>query len=178
MSEDYGLNRFDRWTRGIVPVLSVFFMVLLSVTYLPLPFFSAVSPSLPLMAIYCWVVLRPDLMPRTAVFALGLLQDALTGVPLGLHAFVYLVAHPGLLAQRRFLVRHGYLSLWWGFALLAPSTSFLTWLLLSMLRGGLFAPFGVLTGLLAAVIAFPVIAWVVSRLRTVLPDVTETGAYA
>ena len=178
MTEDYGLNRVDRWTRSMVPVLSVFFMVLLSVTYLPLPFFSAISPSLPLMVIYCWVVLRPDLMPRTAVFALGLLQDAVTGVPLGLHALVYLVAHPVLLAQRRFLVRHSYLSLWWGFVLLAPSVSFVTWLLLSILRGGLFASFGVLASLMAAIVAFPVIAWVISRLRTVLPTVAETGAYA
>ncbi len=176
MSDDLGLNRLDRWVRATLPVLSIAFLVLVSVTPIPLPILATVAPAFPLMGIYCWVVLRPDLTPLAAVFALGLLQDMLTGFPLGVHALIYLVAHPVLLAQRRFFVRHSFLSFWWGFALLAPSASFLTWVLLSVLRGALFPPFGVLAGLVASILAFPVIAWLLTRLRTALPATSD--AYA
>ena len=178
MSDDFGLSRVDRWGRGILPLVSLICLVLLSVTHLPLPAYSILAPSLPLMGIYCWVVLRPDLMPRGAIFAVGLLQDALTGFPLGVHAFVYTVAHPLLIAQRRFLVRHAFLSLWWGFALLAPSASFLTWTTLSVLRGGLVPPFGIFASLAVAIVAFPVVAWLITKMRGILPPAAETVAYA
>ena len=178
MSDEFGLNRLDRWVRATLPVASIVFLVLLSVTHLPIPIYATIAPALPLMGIYCWVVLRPDLTPRTAVFLLGLLQDVLTGFPLGIHALVYLAAHPVLLAQRRFFVRHSFLSFWWGFALLAPSASFLTWLLLSVLRGALFPPIGILAGLIAAILAFPVVAWIITRLRTALPATTDAASYA
>ena len=178
MSDEFGLSRLDRWVRGALPVLSIAFLVLLSVTHLPVPIYATFAPALPLMGVYCWVVLRPDLTPRTAVFVLGLLQDVLTGLPLGVHALVYLAAHPVLLAQRRFFVRHSFLSFWCGFALLAPSASFLTWLLLSVLGGAFFPPFGVLAGLVAAILAFPVIAWIITRLRTALPATADVAGYA
>ena len=178
MTDDTGVGRVDRWGRGILPLLSIVVLVFLSVANPPLPLYASIAPSLPLMGVYCWVLLRPDLTPRSAVFAIGLLQDGLTGFPLGVHALVYLISHPVLLAQRRFLVRNSFLSFWWGFALLAPSASFMTWLLLSVLRGGVFPPLGILAGLLAAILAFPAIAWVMTKLRRALPAAVETGTYA
>ncbi len=177
MTDDSGLNRLDRWGRSVAPLLSVVLLILLSVTKLPLPYYATVAPFLPLMGIYCWIVLRPELVPRTVVFALGLVHDALIGLPLGVMALVYLAAHPVLTAQRRFLIRHSFLSYWWGFALFAPTASFLTWLLLSLLRGGLIPPAGALSELLAGILVFPLVAWALSKGGTLTPAPVE-GSYA
>ena len=60
----------------VVPVLSTFLFVVVSVVPLNLPGFAIVTPSFALMAVYHWSIYRPDLLPQTAVFALGEIGDA------------------------------------------------------------------------------------------------------
>src|SRR3546814_12590754 len=76
-----------RWQRmGCVarsagPGLMTLMQVLLGGMPLQLPFYGAVAPILPLMSIYYWAVNRPDLMPFSVVFGVGLLHDILTAAP-------------------------------------------------------------------------------------------------
>ncbi|VAV96504.1 hypothetical protein MNBD_ALPHA06-1775, partial [hydrothermal vent metagenome] len=56
-------------------------------------------PLFPLMAIFFWAMSRPQLMPPIVVFAIGLIQDLLTGGPLGLWAFAYLVSYTVMITQ-------------------------------------------------------------------------------
>src|SRR5262249_39631154 len=57
------------------------------------------APLLALAAVYYWVLFRPELMPPTAVFVVGLLEDVLSGGPPGLWAAGFLGAF--LLADRQ-----------------------------------------------------------------------------
>jgi len=50
-----------------------------------------IMPTWPLMAIFLWSGLRPRFMPPFIIFAIGLTQDLLTGAPMGVWAFSYLV---------------------------------------------------------------------------------------
>lgn len=57
-------------------------------------------PLLSFMAVYFWCLVRPDLMPVAAAFALGFVQDFLSGTPLGFWTAAF-VATYGLLDRQR-----------------------------------------------------------------------------
>lgn len=151
------------YARRVVPGLTTVLLVLLSQLPLPLPFFADIAPALPLMAIYYWVVFRPDLMPRVMVFAIGLFHDALIGAPFGLTALIYLLAQAFVLTQRRFLVGKPFWIFWCGFAIVAPAAALLTWTLASLMRGAILPVDVVAVATLLTVVTFPVVAWVLLR---------------
>jgi rod shape-determining protein MreD len=82
----------------LVVILVMFANVPVSLTGGMLP-----SPALALAAIYFWVLVRPDLMPPAAVFAIGLLEDLLSGGPPGLWAAGFLAAYALTDRQREIL---------------------------------------------------------------------------
>lgn len=147
------------FSRRLVPAFSIVFFILLSQLPLPLSFFPDVAPALPLMALYYWVVFRPDLIPRIPVFMLGLLQDALVGAPFGVTALIFLLVHAFVLNQRRFVVAKPFWIFWAGFAIVTPVAGLMTWILVSMLRGAIMPTGVVFIGMILTVVTFPVIAW-------------------
>lgn len=149
-----------RWARNLVPVAMTFLLVLAGQLPLPLPLLSGVAPAFALISLYYWVVFRPDLMPYAAVFAIGIVQDAVAGAPFGLYALVYLLVQSLVLNQRRFIVGKPFWVFWSGFALVAPIAVFSTWILASILRGALLTPGTALVELVMTIILFPAIAWV------------------
>ena len=163
------------FSRRVVPGFTILLLILLAQLPLPLPFFPDIAPALPLMAIYYWVVFRPDLMPRILVFALGLFQDALIGAPFGLTALIYLLAHGFVLNQRRFLVGKPFWIFWAGFAIVTSVAAFLTWLLASVLRGAFLPTDVVLMGMILTVVTFPVIAWALLHSQRWLVGSAETS---
>ena len=78
----------------------------------------------PLMAVYHWAIFRPRLLPAYAVFLAGLLQDILSGAPLGVNALVFLVAYGVVLSQKKFFTGKSFLILWLGFALVAETSQY------------------------------------------------------
>jgi rod shape-determining protein MreD len=68
----------------------------------PISFFGGVLPP-PLLAwmpLYFWALVRPDLVPPASVFALGLIQDFLSGGPLGIWAASFLAGYAVVDSQR------------------------------------------------------------------------------
>ena len=88
---DLAWQKLEQFLRHAAPSLATFLLVLLSVTPLPIPSYGSVAPVLPMIAIYYWAAHRPDLLPFSVVFVAGLLHDILSGGPLGLHSFVFLI---------------------------------------------------------------------------------------
>ena len=58
-----------------------------------IPGYAEIAPVLALMAVYHWAIYRPNLMPLWSIFVLGVLQDLLSGVPLGLYILVFLTVY-------------------------------------------------------------------------------------
>ena len=162
------LLRLGRSTRNLLPVTITVALVLVGVARLQIPGYAVVAPSLPLMAVYYWTVFRPDLMPRLAVFGIGLLQDALAGLPLGVNAVVLLLLHAVVSSQRRFLVGKPFWVFWWGFMLVAAAAVGLTWGIVSVLRGAFIAPSAAVFHLILTIAAFPVLCWFLFRTQRVL----------
>ena len=95
--------RLDQFARQLFPFALTIATLLASLVPLRLPAYSLVTPSFMAIAVYFWTLYRPDLMPRSAVFFIGLLQDLLTGGMLGASAIVLLALAVATSSQRRFL---------------------------------------------------------------------------
>ena len=155
-----------------LPVLTIAAALLLDL--LPLPGMAA--PWLLSAVLYHWRVEQPERLPPVVTFAVGLLADALGGLPLGVTAAALLLAQ-GLLAPRqRWLRRQGWLLLWAGFVAFAALLAALRWTLLALLAGAPLpaAPVIAETGL--SVLAFPVVAGLLAFLPRPEPAPARAAA--
>ena len=95
-------HRLDIIARGLFPAFSVFALLLINLLPLSVPLLSTASPALALMAVFYWSVNRPDLLTAVTAFLLGLLQDLLMGLPLGVSSLVLVLVQTGSASQGRF----------------------------------------------------------------------------
>jgi rod shape-determining protein MreD len=158
----------SRWASYLVPLATTFAVTLVAVLPLPIPYYNLAAPSLTLIAVYYWMVFRPDLMPMVGLFAIGIVNDALAGAPLGVSSLIYVLAHAVIVSQRRYIVGQTFWMLWCGFALLAPAARLIEWTAMSLLRGAPLAPLATLSGSFLTVLAFPLVAAVLVRTQRAL----------
>ncbi len=126
-------QRLDQIGRSLAPAAVTLMLVLLSMVPLHLPDWDKLVPSMALMSIYYWAIHRPDLLPPSAAFAIGLLQDLLAGTPPGMTALVLVSCHLAVESQRAFFLANGLLILWLGFAFMAAGAVLIQGLLYSVL---------------------------------------------
>ena len=152
-------HRLDTMARQSTP----FMLTLVLVIFIQLPLyiteFAHIMPLLPLMAIYHWAIYRSELLPAYAVFFIGLLQDALSGAPIGVHAAVYLAVYGTVLSQHRFFFGKSFLIVWLGFGLIAAVASLAGWLLVSAWNVTIVEPKAVVFQYLVTIGFFPVVGW-------------------
>jgi rod shape-determining protein MreD len=137
---DNAWGQVDGGARKLIPVLTALVLILLAHTPVHLPGFSTITPLLGLMAIYHWTLHRPDLVPSIAIFALGLVTDALSGAPFGTNALVFLGVYGVVLAQRRFFHKKSFAVLWAAFLPITAAAAFLYWLLFMAMTRTLIDP--------------------------------------
>jgi len=85
---------------AIIPALFAFTAVVLTSFPVSLTGGLFPPPLFVLMVIYFWALIRPDLMPPGLVFAIGLLEDLLSGSPPGLWTSSFLVTYVLIDRQR------------------------------------------------------------------------------
>lgn len=133
---------------------------LLGVIFLSLPlrlFEGALpTPIIPLVVVFFWSIYSPAHMPSVSVFLIGLLQDLLTGGPLGLWAVVYLVTQFVVMSQRSYFLGREQKVVWLGFTLAAAAASLILWLVMSLMSGVLLPVRGLLAQMAATVLIYPV----------------------
>ncbi len=155
--------RIERALFGLAPLLMTLALVILGVLPWPLPDFAPVTPWFTLIAVYYWSIYRPDLLPPSATFLIGLIQDGLSGTPLGLNVLLLLLAQGVVASQRRFFHGKTFLIEWWGFILVAPGAMVAGWLLGSIYHGSLMAPQPMAFQLLVTIAFYPCLAWLFAR---------------
>ena len=158
----------DRGLRGLIPFVLTIELVLISVLPIPVPGTGPITPALTLMAVYYWSVYRPDLLPIAATFIIGVVQDTLSGAPLGMTSLVLLSVQGVVMAQYRFFSGKTFMVEWWGFLVIAPSAITATYLLATIYSGTLLSvrPFGF--QLMLTVALYPCIAWLLARAQQFL----------
>ncbi len=161
--------RFEMALRGLTPALMTLRGALRAVVPLRIPEFAPITPSLTVIAVYYWGIYRPDLTPMAAIFAVGIVQDTLAGTPLGLTSLVLIVVRAVVVSQRRFFHGKTFLVEWWGFMLVAPGATLLSWVLASLYYGVLVAPRPLGFQLLLTIALYPCLTWLFARAQQHLP---------
>lgn len=165
-------QRMDVIARSLTPFLLTLAFVVLAQVPLHIPGFTQVAPIVSLMAVYHWAIYRPDLLPAVAVFFVGLLHDALSGMPFGINAAVFVIVHMVVMSQQVFFQGKSFPVIWLGFSLVAGGAMGLTWLLNALFFAAITPLDVVAVQYLVTVGAFPVLAWLLTRWqRTILAQV-------
>ncbi|GAB4168213.1 MAG: rod shape-determining protein MreD [Thalassobaculales bacterium] len=129
------LRRLDGLARDLLPFAASLLLVLVGAVPTGLPGYQEIAPSLALAAVFYWSIYRPDLMPSIAVFALGAIQDTLTGTPLGVGALIFVLTHGLAVSQRRAFVGKPFFIAWIGFAIVCFGALIASTILCSLLKG-------------------------------------------
>jgi len=156
-------QRLDLIVRSVTPFFLTLVLVVLGQVPLHIPGFAEVAPLLPLMAVYHWAIYRPDLLPAIAVFFAGLLQDALSGMPFGVNAAVFVVVHMVVMSQQVFFTGKSFLIIWLGFSMVAAGATILMWLLTAMFFSAFTTLDTAFVQYLVTVGVFPLLAWLQVR---------------
>lgn len=158
----YIASRLSQWLSAITPFMTG--VVLVFFTLMPFSIAGGlfVTPAFPLMAVYFWSLYRPDLMPATAVFALGLMQDFMSGSVLGLWSFVYLVAFAFVTGQRANLLHRISHRVWFGFGIVMSVAAATAWLFGSVVFAEFLSPAPFLAQAALSILIYPLVGRVLS----------------
>ena len=152
-------HRVEIGLRTAVPVVLALILTLVSTLRLGIPGLGPVMPLLPAIAVFYWAIYRPDLMPLTATFAIGLVHDSLTGAPLGMTSLVLLVLQGLSSSQRKFFHAKGPFISWFGFSLLMASAAVCAWFVATAYHFQFLDPVPVIIQFAITVAAYPLLAW-------------------
>lgn len=160
-------NRTWGLARHLLPLMTALILMLFSTVTWPIPHWGTVAPSFGLAAVFYWSIYRPDLFRPMTVFALGLINDIVHFLPLGLSAFVFLSVHQLSYSNRRFFVGQVFYMLWTGFIVAALFSMLITWVVMSFYNGKLVPILPVIMQSLLTVALFPIPAWVLIKLQRI-----------
>jgi rod shape-determining protein MreD len=158
-----------RLVSALIPTFTAVIFVLAGVVPAGVPGFSSVTPLLSVAAVFFWVIARPGLMPPAAVFGIGLLQDVLTGGPIGLWALTLLLVQYLSLSQRQFLVGQAFLLSWFGFASIVAGAALLSWSAACIYYDVFLSPATVFVQAALTVLVYPVTALILISLSRWMP---------
>lgn len=159
--------QLDRSLKLALPIVVTMLALLLSIVPLPIPEYSMLAPNFVLICAFYWIVHRPDLFPAWGAFVVGLLDDALSGAPMGLNALVLLLVHYAIVAQHKFFRGKAFWLIWSSFALIATGAAVVT-AIVAYAAAHLSVPFGLFATQLALTIAiYPAVGAVLGRVQRV-----------
>ena len=158
-------QRLDHGGRLVLPVMTAIAAALLGSIVWPLPHLGSVAPPLALMTVYYWSLHRPDLFRPSMAFAIGLLNDVINFLPLGLSGLLFVAAHQIVFRQRRFFIGHSFFMMWFGFVLTVIVVLFLQWLMMSIIGWHLIPVLPVLMQTIFAIALFPLPCWLLIVLQ-------------
>lgn len=118
--------------RNGLPFLLTAMLILLETVPLYIQHTAAIMPMLALASVYYWAVYRPDLMPPPLLFLLGLMQDLASDDIMGMQALTFVACYAVIDMQRRLFQGKGFVSLLFGFAIIACLSIFLQWLIVGL----------------------------------------------
>jgi len=163
-------HRLERFSLTITPAALTVFFVLLTSIPLHIPGAGQVMPALALICIYYWNTFSPGLLPYTFLAALGLLEDTLYGMPLGLSSAVNILFAVMLLYEHRNFGRAQFGAVWFGFALLSLIAMVIEWIIMSFYQGQVLPVATDFLRWLATSFAYPPMHLLLTRVYRVLME--------
>ena len=152
----------------------IFFLFLLGITSYSFPFSEAVRPYFIVICLYFWSIYRPSLLSPAYVFILGLLFDFILHYPLGLHAFLFVMAQWIIRDQRLFFLGQPYIIVWIGFSFTCFLMLFLEWLFFTVFMSNVFDFKHIMFSTLISTLIFPLITLLFNLISRILPPVSQS----
>lgn len=160
----------DAGLRFTVPYIVMLVLYILNLTFLSFPLSLSLEPPFTLMAIYYWSIYRPKLVPVWLVFMAGILFDFISGVPVGVHAFIFVAARWIVTDQRLLLSSQSYAAVWIGFIVVNLIAVAVEWFLFGLIQFQ-WSPLQPAALMFASgVLLFPAVSLVLHLAHRVLPD--------
>ncbi len=160
------LERNSTWPVFTGMGLTLFLSLLAVAAPLRLPEGQAFPvPLLPLMVLFIWSVRHPTYVPPWLIFLTGLLQDLLTGGPLGLWALAYLVAFTIARLRSTEPSAREFVLLVARFSVLTAIATLVAWGAGSLSIGQLADPMSLVAEAVITLIVFPALCWMFARKR-------------
>ena len=161
------LQKLDARARMILPFGLTVVVLLFGLTPTYLPGLAQITPMYTLVAIYFWAIYRPDLLGYGLGFGTGILEDLLTGAPLGVGALTILLTQWVVFNQQKFFHAKPFAITWFAFGLVAFGAMLLKWVCIGLVTTSGFTPLGDLfAAYLITLAVYPIIAWLFSKART------------
>lgn len=141
-----------RFFAALVPLLCGLLGVFIA--NIPISFVGGVVPAplLGLIPIYFWCLVRPDLMTPAAAFAIGMLEDIMSGAPPGIWTLAFVLSYALVSRQRESFAGLGGLGAVLGFAAAAFAAISAAYITLSIYYGTV-PPLGPIVAQLAMTVA-------------------------
>lgn len=159
----------DLWAWRLVPVGLCIVFMLVTVVPVPIAGYGAIVPMLALASVFFWAIHHPRLLPPAVVFAIGIVQDILTGALVGSGAVVLLLVYCVVVSQRIIFYNKSFLMVWWGFMVVAMGAGILTWALASVFGGYLILPRAAVFQVLLTIVLYPLLTWILHGVHRLLP---------
>jgi len=163
-------QNLDLAARKLTPFLLSLVLVILNLVPLHLPGYAAISPNFALMAIYYWALHRPSLLPSGAVFIIGLLQDFMSGGPIGQNTAILVVVYIIAVSQARFFYGKSFFVVWWGFMVVSLCVATMEWVIASLMEASMLAPEPAFYECAMNVAAYPIFGWLFVQVHRTLPQ--------
>ena len=162
-------KRLESLSLRITPAVLALVLVLLAAVPLHIPGAGQIMPMFALISIYYWNTVYVGALPFTFLFLLGLLEDTLTGLPLGVSSFVNLVFALMLMRERKNFGKTMFGTMWLGFVSLCLFAVVLQWVIMSIYLGKFLPVAGHLLQWVATCLAYPLVHLALTRIyRAVL----------
>ena len=160
-----GPTRWEQRFRETLPFLVAAFAILFDVAPRPAAGGGGLGPFLTLAVVYFWCVYRPDLMSFPAVFAIGLVHDLLSGLPLGCTSLAFVLGRAVLVARQRFFYAKSFGVIWALFALLTAAVELVRWIVGVAVTGLMVDPTPLVAQAMLTVVLYPAASWLLVRLH-------------
>ena len=144
------------------PLLSLFFMTLLTVMPISLPTALQFTPAWTIMGLVFWSINNPELLPIWGIFLVGLLRDGLDGGVIGIYPLILIATYEIILVQRRVLLARSFISAWVAFCLCFLLATLSEWVVFIMADRAV-SFFLIAKHYVLSVAIFPLVAYVLNQ---------------
>lgn len=163
-------GNFEKIARLSVPFIVMFALFILNIVFVSTPQLISVDIPLIMMVIYYWSIYRPTLVPPILVFLAGVFFDALSGWPIGVSAFIFLLLRQSVSGQRLYLTGQPFIVIWLGFMGALTVALCLQWALFSLIFLHIAPILPSSLTLTASILMFPLVSFALHLSHKLLPD--------
>ncbi len=161
------MQRLDYAARMAVPFILAISFTILGVVRWPIPYLGTITPLFALMIVYYWAIHRPDLFRPSMAFAIGLLNDILQQMPIGISALLLVILYQIVFNNRRFFSGHSFFMMWVGFLMTTLAYGTLIWLMLSIWEWQFYPALPLVVQMIFSIVLFPLPCWVLIKIQRV-----------